>query len=126
VIQPAEVLTGASGARMPVFYSLGNFISDQRLETLDDIHTEQGMIAWLKLRCGADGRVEVVEAWYEATWVMKKFHSDGRRIYEIIPSAQALAAPEDYPLLNEADFERIRAGVRQTAEIIPADLRLHN
>jgi poly-gamma-glutamate synthesis protein (capsule biosynthesis protein) len=121
VIQPAEVLTSPAGARVPVFYSLGNFISDQRLETLDNIHTEQGMIAWLKLRGYADGRVEAAAAWYEPTWV-RKYYNGGRSEYEIIPSARALAAPEDYPFLSAAELERIRIGVSQTAELIPPPL----
>ncbi|MDR1604601.1 MAG: CapA family protein [Gracilibacteraceae bacterium] len=118
VIQSAEVLPGPAGVRVPVFYSLGNFISDQRLETLDNIHTEQGMIAWLKLRGYADGRVEAAEAWYDPTWVMKHYEG-GRSVYAIIPSLPALAAPGDYPFLSAAELERIRTGVRQTEELIP-------
>ncbi|MDR0433956.1 MAG: CapA family protein, partial [Gracilibacteraceae bacterium] len=118
VVQTAEILTGAEGERVPVFYSLGNFISDQRLETVDDIHTEQGLIAWLKLRGRPGERLEMAEAWYEPTWVMKKISSEGKYIYEIIPSEKALASPAAYPQLNAADWERISLGARQTAELM--------
>jgi poly-gamma-glutamate capsule biosynthesis protein CapA/YwtB (metallophosphatase superfamily) len=50
VLQPAVYLLSPESQKVPVFYSQGNFISDQRLETVDDIYTEQGIIAKVTFR----------------------------------------------------------------------------
>ena len=49
VLQPIEMLTASDGRQVPVYYSLGNFISNQRLETLNNRYTEQGLIGTVKL-----------------------------------------------------------------------------
>lgn len=43
VIEPAEVKV-KDGERKLIIYSMGNFISNQRLETLDNIWTERGLL----------------------------------------------------------------------------------
>lgn len=51
LLQKVDFVTSASGAEVPIFYSMGNFISNQRQETLPSIsnrkYTEQGMIAYV-------------------------------------------------------------------------------
>lgn len=51
LLQKVDVVTSADGQSVPVFYSMGNFISNQRQETLPSIsnrrYTEQGMIAYV-------------------------------------------------------------------------------
>ena len=53
VLQKTDILTSEDGRNVPVFYSMGNFISNQRTETLPSIankrYTEQGMIAVVDL-----------------------------------------------------------------------------
>ncbi|MDR2157222.1 MAG: CapA family protein, partial [Clostridiales Family XIII bacterium] len=60
VLQPFETLTDPeTGKRVPVFWSMGNFISNQRRETLDTSmgkYTEQGMIARVDLTYDPDSR----------------------------------------------------------------------
>ncbi|MCL1917987.1 MAG: CapA family protein [Peptococcaceae bacterium] len=88
-----------------VYYSLGNFISDQRLETVNNIHTEHGMIAQVTLRHHADGRNEILSGGYTATWVNKK--TSAKTLYEIIPVAQALDDLTAFPNLVPADRSRL-------------------
>jgi poly-gamma-glutamate synthesis protein (capsule biosynthesis protein) len=84
VLQPAVYVSGPEGESVPVFYSLGNFISDQRKETVDDIYTEQGMIAKVTLRVWKNKKPAVVTAEAVPTWVNKKI-TGGRFVYEVIP-----------------------------------------
>lgn len=53
VLQKTDILTAEDGRNVPVFYSMGNFISNQRTETLPSIankrYTEQGMMAMVDL-----------------------------------------------------------------------------
>jgi len=43
VVEPAEVIKKGKDKKL-IIYSMGNFISNQRLETLDDIWTERGLL----------------------------------------------------------------------------------
>lgn len=43
VPEPCEVVE-KDGEKKIIFYSMGNFISNQRLETVDDIWTERGLL----------------------------------------------------------------------------------
>jgi len=107
VLQPAVSLVSAEGKRVPVFYSLGNFISDQRKETVDDIYTEQGMIAKVTFSVKKNEKPLLVSAEAIPTWVNKKT-SNNRYVYEAIPATDALQSSEKFPLLTTADLDRIR------------------
>ena len=120
VLQPAVIMTDGEGNKVPVFYSLGNFISDQRKETVNDIYTEQGMIAKVTLNVQKDKKVELVSAEAIPTWVNKKI-IDQRYVYEVIPATEALEALHKFPLLNTADQERIKF-CKDTVEYSTADL----
>lgn len=87
----------ASGKQVPVFYSMGNFISNQRTETLGKPATEQGLIARVDLTYSEDGGVKEVALSGIPTWV-DRYYSGGKTVYEIVPlddqlnENQALAA----------------------------------
>lgn len=115
VLQPAVILSSPDGSRVPVFYSQGNFISDQRKETVDDIYTEQGIIAKVTFRIEKPKKLqpvhaetpEVIAAEAIPTWVNKKIINN-RFFYEVIPAQDALTSLGKFPRLNSADLERIR------------------
>ena len=132
VLQPAVYLTSSDGRQVPVFYSQGNFISDQRKETVDNIYTEQGVIAKVTFRVEknnlTNNKPTVLVAEAIPTWVNKKIIAN-RFHYEVIPVKQTLAAQskpdfsEEYPLLNAADLERIRFCL-ETVQSLTQDLEL--
>ena len=107
VLQPVVYLSSFGGRQVPVFYSLGNFISDQRKETVKDIYTEQGIIAKVTVRVYQDGPNQVLSAEAIPTWVNKKVINN-RFVYEVIPVDEALANKEDFPLLTKEDMDRIK------------------
>lgn len=85
VIQPAEILDSQSGNKAIVFYSLGNFISNQRFELMNSRYSEDGMIAQVECEVLPDSRkiifskISIVPTW------VNKYHSGKRYIYEIVP-----------------------------------------
>jgi len=107
VLQPFVFLATDNNGTVPVFYSQGNFISDQRQETVDNIYTEQGIIANVTIRVYPDHTHHVLQADAVPTWVNKK-RLNNQLIYEVIPAKAALDNPGLYPLLKDADLERIR------------------
>lgn len=84
VLQKADILQSQDGRNVPVFYSLGNFISNQRYETLNqNRYTEQGMMAQVTVEV-LPSTGEIVEETVQVipTWV-DRYGSPHR--YAIIP-----------------------------------------
>jgi poly-gamma-glutamate synthesis protein (capsule biosynthesis protein) len=121
VLQPAVYLVSPEGTKIPVFYSQGNFISDQRKETVDDIYTEQGIIAQVTFRVPKGEKPQILQVDTIPTWVNKKVIAN-RFVYEIIPAQKALKSKENFPLLNAADIERINFCVN-TVDLLSKELR---
>jgi poly-gamma-glutamate synthesis protein (capsule biosynthesis protein) len=85
VLQTMEIIEADNGRRVPVFYSMGNFISNQRSETTGSIYTEQGLIAMVELEVLPDsGKIVSIEAKALPTW-LDKYYSGGKQTYTIVP-----------------------------------------
>lgn len=91
-LQEAEYI-----GEIPVFFSMGNFISNQRVETLgsDKKHTETGVIAKVKIDYNkTEGKIsEVPEMGAIPTWVDRYSHG-GRTVYAVVPLDEELEANE--------------------------------
>lgn len=85
VLQKAEYVTvTGSEKKVPVFYSMGNFISNQRTETLGKPRTEQGVLAMVNLTYKDDTGITSIEMDAVATW-LDKYSSGGSVEYRIVP-----------------------------------------
>ena len=86
VLQGMEVLTDEeTGKKVPVFYSMGNLISNQRTETLDNRYTEQGIIAEVDLAyMKSTHEIVTVSPYVIPLWV-DKYRKNGKDIYTVIP-----------------------------------------
>lgn len=86
VIQGTEILTDeTTGRKVPVFYSMGNFISNQRTETLDNRYTEQGIIAEVRLDYMKSTRqILSVKMSAVPVWV-DKYKKGKKDVYTIVP-----------------------------------------
>jgi poly-gamma-glutamate synthesis protein (capsule biosynthesis protein) len=105
--------------RVPVFFSLGNFVSNQRAETLNNRYTETGAMAKVTLIYDR-GREEITQVRAEAipTWV-EKYSRNGKDNYFIIPLDQNLANNPD--LLNSGHLSRAQAA-QVDAELLLTNL----
>ncbi len=88
VLQKEDVVTVGKGENtraVPVFYSMGNFISNQRTETLSNRYTEEGIIAQARITYNTgDDSVTNIETGYIPVWV-EKYSSGGKNRYAVIP-----------------------------------------
>ncbi|MEG2323355.1 MAG: CapA family protein [Anaerovoracaceae bacterium] len=85
VLQETDVLTvGDTGKKVPVFYSMGNFLSNQRSETLNNRHTEQGVMAKVNLTYEKNKGITNIALDGIPTWV-DKYSAGGKDVYEIVP-----------------------------------------
>lgn len=116
VLQGAEVLTVEStGKKVPVFYSMGNFISNQRTETLDNRYTEQGMIADIRLEyLQRTGEIVSIRMGALPTWV-DKYRSGGKDIYTVIPLDEDL---ENNPVLKASGHLSRAKQAREDAKAV--------
>lgn len=94
VLQEAEYLEPeGSDRKVPVFYSMGNFISNQRTETLGNRYTEQGLMAQVDLTWSEKDGITEIRMGGIPTWV-DKYYSEGKQVYEIIPLSEGLEENE--------------------------------
>ncbi|PKM85396.1 MAG: hypothetical protein CVU86_01960 [Firmicutes bacterium HGW-Firmicutes-11] len=91
VLQSADRVKGpTTGKEIPVFFSMGNFLSNQRLETLNNRYTEQGMIARVDLKFDKEtGEISEMNMSAIGTW-LDKYKAGGKDWYAIIPLDDAL------------------------------------
>lgn len=119
VIQPVQYVNSQiSGKKTLVAYSLGNFISNQRLETLDNRYTEDGLLVNVTFEKNmTTGHITMKEVSYVPTWV-NRYVVSGQWTYEIIPVYQALANPEQFNLVTEETIKRAQMSLDDTVNWI--------
>ncbi len=117
VVQPTEIIENKGGHKTIVFYSLGNFISNQRYELMGGRYSEDGMIAevtWEINPENQEGSPTLVKC--IPTWV-HKYNSNNKNNYEIVPLPQFL----DEENLSESTLWRAENSYNNTIEIIGAE-----
>ncbi|MBF7094186.1 CapA family protein [Streptococcus sp. HF-1907] len=83
VIEPAEVVK-KDGEKKFIIYSMGNFISNQRLETVDDIWTERGLLMEVNFeKTGSKTKIKTVKAHPTMVWAQDagRLVSEGYEAY---------------------------------------------
>jgi poly-gamma-glutamate synthesis protein (capsule biosynthesis protein) len=119
VPQGVEYLYPSPKRAVPVFYSLGNFISNQRLETRDNRYTEQGLTAIVDLQfMRSAGSIEQIEAKALPTWV-DKYRSGGKDVYAIVPLTGDFE--NNPPLLTSGHADRARQALLDCEALLGED-----
>lgn len=127
VVQPVDLLTNSTGDhQMVCVYSMGNHLSNQRIEFMDSMptgHTEDGLMVELKLEQIDNGPVSLVEANFIPTWV---FHTTkhGGSEYIILP----LDKPEELPdsIFDVSISSDVTKSIERTNEIIKSGVEKIN
>lgn len=116
VIQPIEIITNSKNEETVVFYSLGNFISNQRFELSKDRYTEDGLIGKVTYQFESEtGKGKIQEVKAIPTWVNKRYTPAGYQ-YDILP----LPVIEELEM-NQNDFWRANNSYSNTIEIIGSE-----
>lgn len=86
-LQPIETLTSSDGKRnCQVIYSMGNFISGQRIESVRNPYTEDGVMTSVKVTKNlTKGDIKVEKPTYLPTWV-NLTRVEGKNKYQTVPS----------------------------------------
>ncbi|MBI5996963.1 CapA family protein [Clostridium perfringens] len=116
VVQPIEEIEGEDGHKTLVAYSLGNFISNQRLETMGDRRTADGIILNLTLDKSRKG--VKIEKWdYTPTWVYKIPRENKKSDYYILPVEETLNSEEGKKLDKET-LKELNKSLESTKSIV--------
>ena len=106
----------AAVRKVPVFYSMGNFISNQRAETLDNRYTEQGMLANVAVTWDQETEsISRISMDVLPTWV-DRFKADGKQNYYIIPLDNALNSNET--LARSGHLSRAKQALEDVRRLI--------
>jgi poly-gamma-glutamate synthesis protein (capsule biosynthesis protein) len=88
VLEPARIIKSKDGRQVPVFYSMGNYISNQRGSGAMRYRAE-AMMAKLNVSF-KNGKLRTLKCQVVPTWV-DKYASGGRNHYKIIDLTQSIA-----------------------------------
>lgn len=114
VVQPtAYLLDPQRNHTTYVAYSAGNFISNQRFETLQNYNTEDGLYVEVELHKIGNEPVRVRAVREYPTWV-RRASEGGKYRYEVVPLVQILADSVALRSFSAAEQERIRQSLQRT------------
>jgi poly-gamma-glutamate synthesis protein (capsule biosynthesis protein) len=94
VVQPFDKIHVPHNDSVPVIYSLGNFVSNQR-----DRYTNGGIVFEVNLK--KDGKTEITDYGYMPFWVYK-FSKNSSNVYRLLPECKRTAYPcKEYKMKDE-------------------------
>lgn len=117
VIEPKEFYRTKDGRDGIIYYSLGNFISNQCFETMEDYRTEHGLMVECDIEKKGDDRAKITEENYHVTWSGRTFDSYGtlNRIYPVYKYLDKSKIEED---ITDSMFERMKIANDMTNELM--------
>lgn len=116
VIQKSEIINYNEKDNF-IIYSMGNFLSNQRRETMGNSFTEDGVMVKIEIEKDFSKNEAIIkEITYIPTWV-HRYRENGKLCYEIIPLKDLLEGDLDINLTKEV-FSRMEKSYNDTQETI--------
>lgn len=118
VVQKAEYITySESGRKVPVFYSMGNYISNQRTQYIGNRYVEQGLMATVDIKYLEGTGITSVKMGGIPTWV-DLYYSGGTE-YRIIPLDETME--ENESLKTSGHLSSAKQALEDLNEILGRD-----
>lgn len=119
VLQSVEYVWSGDGSKATlVFFSLGNFLSNQRYERLKKKYTEDGVIVYVEVKKELHtGKVFIAGLSYLPTWV-HKYTKKERLVFEILPLNDTLGNFTYYNLVTGESIRRAVNSKRNTVNLL--------
>lgn len=113
-LQPIDIIKSDDGLHeTSVIYSMGNFLSSQRTERIQNPYTEDGVIVFVNISKNEDtNEIKVEYPKYLPTWV-NWYEKEGKLFYEVVP-----ATVNDAPYLTEEGKSRVVESFERSKGII--------
>jgi poly-gamma-glutamate synthesis protein (capsule biosynthesis protein) len=118
VVQPIRTITNeVSGKKTLVCYSLGNFISNQRAETMGNVRSEDGLMVKLYIYKDSENNVYLKSYETNPTWVNKYIDPTGKISYTVLP-IEDLLQTKDAENYGQEVFNKIKDSYNATETTI--------
>ncbi len=85
VLQQVELMENNQGKKVPIYYSMGNFISNQRYETLRNKNTEVGIVANVQFTVDKENDKVALDEYSALPIWVSRYRENGKTVYEVIP-----------------------------------------
>ena len=122
VVQPIDFIVNDFTQHMTfVAYSMGNFISNQRYESMKDYNTEDGLFVGVEIEKEVNGKATLKQVYYEPTWV-NRYKKEGRYYFEVVPARLALENKGAYNIFDEVITKRVESSNARTVQLIEQPL----
>jgi poly-gamma-glutamate synthesis protein (capsule biosynthesis protein) len=126
VVQPIDFIVNDSTQHMTfVAYSMGNFISNQRYESLQNYNTEDGLFVGVEIEKEGNGKPVLKQVFYEPTWV-NRYKKGDKYYFEVVPARIANENKDAYNIFEEAIEKRVQASSARTVALIEDPLSAHS
>jgi poly-gamma-glutamate capsule biosynthesis protein CapA/YwtB (metallophosphatase superfamily) len=117
VVQPVDFIThDSTGHQTFVAYSMGNFISNQRYESMQNYATEDGLFIGAEIIKAPNQKPKIHHVFYEPTWV-NRYQESGKYFFEVIPANAYLAEKDSFPLKDE-QWKRMENSTKRTTDLV--------
>lgn len=117
VVQEMESIS-AKGKEIPVVYSMGNLLSNQRYETMGVSYTEDGLLVSIRIVKKWDtGEVSIEPLIPVPTWVNRWSTGSGKYNYRILPAEDVLSGKLGLELSPETTL-RIKKSFEDTIDTL--------
>lgn len=119
VIQKSEIIN-YEGKDNFIIYSMGNFLSNQRNETMGNPYTEDGVMVSINIEKDIlKNETTINEITYIPTWV-HRYRENGRINYEIIPLKDFMEGNASMDFTEDV-FGRMERSYKDTFEVLKSD-----
>lgn len=117
VVQPVDYLYDTLTKQSTfVVYSAGNFISNQRFETLQNYSTEDGLYVEVELQKILKGPVTRSNVTLHPTWV-NRYQVEGKYKYEVVPLYPILSSDSLKNTFTPEQIERMEGSFTRTKNL---------
>lgn len=116
VVQPQEWVRTADGRKAYIIYSMGNFLSGQRLEYNEDIHVEQSVLLDIGIERTKEGQVIVSDVQPIPLWVDRTDNG----LFRTVAAADGLGEHRD--LFADWKIDRIQRALDDTNDVLGWDV----
>lgn len=116
VVQPQEWIRTADGRKVYIIYSMGNFVSGQRLEYNEDIHVEQSVLLDIGIERTKEGQVIVSDVQPIPLWVDRTDNG----LFRTVAAADGLGEHRD--LFADWKIDRIQRALDDTNDVLGWDV----
>lgn len=115
VPEPAEIIE-KDGENKFIIYSMGNLLSNQRIETLDNKWTERGVVMEANIR-KENGKTFITGVLPHPTWVYRRSSENGYD-YTVLPCSDYIEGGKKVGTLDANTEERIKTAYKETKELL--------